>query len=100
MQSDKISSTVQWSMGFSVPFAMLARWSGRRALYLPMNGMQRLLLGAWMYTEMSAKWRELWYLHRIQDKHAAARMITNIFGSFDKVFKDMGFDYSETRNTS
>ncbi|TBU25656.1 hypothetical protein BD311DRAFT_764114 [Dichomitus squalens] len=34
---------------FSIPLAMLARWTRRRALYLPMNGLQRLLVGAWMY---------------------------------------------------
>ncbi|PIL30002.1 hypothetical protein GSI_07913 [Ganoderma sinense ZZ0214-1] len=98
-QKDQILSAMHWSMGFSVPLAMLARWSGRRALYLPMNGLQRLLLGVWMYAELSWISREMWYLHRIRDKDAAARVIVNLFGSFDQAFEAMGFDYSEPRDS-
>ena len=72
---------------------MLARWSGRRALFLPMNGLQRLLLGAWMYVDLPVTFRELWYLQRVQEKDAAARVMVDLFGSFDEEFEEMGIDY-------
>ena len=79
-------------MGFSIPLAMLARWSGRRALYLPMNGLQRLLLGAWMYVELPMTFRELFYLQRIQEKDVAARVMVDLFGSFDEEFEELGME--------
>ncbi|KAM5542314.1 hypothetical protein V8D89_004187 [Ganoderma adspersum] len=82
-----------WGMGFSIPLAMLARWSGRRALYLPMNGLQRLLLGAWMYVELPITFRELFYLDRIQEKDVAARVMVDLFGSFDEEFEELGIEY-------
>ena len=71
---------------------MLARWSGRRALYLPMNGLQRLLLGAWMYIKLPMTFRELFYLQRIQEKDVAARVMVDLFGSFDEEFEELGID--------
>ena len=79
-------------MGFSIPLAMLARWSGRRALYLPMNGLQRLLLGAWMYVELPMTFRELFYLQRIQEKDVEARVMVDLFGSFDEEFEELGME--------
>ena len=72
---------------------MLARWSGRRALYLPMNGLQRLLLGAWMYVELPLTFRELFCLQRIRRKDVAARVMVDLFGSFDEEFAELGIEY-------
>ena len=72
---------------------MLARWSGRRALYLPMNGLQRLLLGAWMYVELPITFRELFCLQRIRQKDVAARVMVDLFGSFDEEFEELGIEY-------
>ena len=93
MQTELASRAVSWGFGFSVPLAMLARWSGRRALFLPMNGLQRLLLGAWMYVDLPITFREMWYLRRIEEKDAAARVMVDLFGSFDEEFEEMGIDY-------
>ncbi|PIL30011.1 hypothetical protein GSI_07922 [Ganoderma sinense ZZ0214-1] len=97
---EQISSAVGWSMGFSISLAMLARWSGRRALYLPMNGLQRLLLGAWMYVEVPVTFRELWYLRRIREKDVAAQMMVDLFGSFDEEFEELGIDYDASPDGS
>ncbi len=70
----RISNAVEWGMGFSVSFAMLACWSGRRALCLPLDHLQqRLLLGAWMYvTELPVTFRERWYLQSIREGRCVA----------------------------
>ncbi|KAI1787673.1 hypothetical protein LXA43DRAFT_975187 [Ganoderma leucocontextum] len=91
----QISSALEWSMGFSVPLAMLARWSGRRAMYLPMNGLQRLLLGAWMYVELPFTFRELWHLQRIRERDVASRVMVDLFGSFHEEFEEIGIDYDD-----
>ncbi len=100
LQANQVSSAVAWGMGYSIPFAMLARWSGRRALSLPMNGLQRLLLGAWMYVELPTIFRELWYLQQIREKASAARVMVKLFGSFDEEFEEMGIDYGATPDAS
>ncbi|EJF58513.1 hypothetical protein DICSQDRAFT_156708 [Dichomitus squalens LYAD-421 SS1] len=95
-RAERLSMALEWGMGLSIPLAMLARWSGRRALYLPMNGWQRLLLGAWMYVELPAGFREFGYLRRIREKDVAARLMIDVFGDFDEEFKEMGIEYESS----
>ncbi|KAI0762339.1 hypothetical protein C8Q74DRAFT_1371400 [Fomes fomentarius] len=86
---------VNWSnvagcaLGLSVPFALRARRMGRRALYLPMNGVQRLIFYAWVYVETFV-WLGQWeYLERIEDRHGMAMLLRRIFQGIDKEVTEM-----------
>ena len=58
-----------------------------------MNGLQRLLIGAWMYVDLPAGFRDIGRLQKIQDKDGAAQLMTEIFGDFDQEFEEMGIKY-------
>ncbi|PIL30004.1 hypothetical protein GSI_07915 [Ganoderma sinense ZZ0214-1] len=46
-----------------------------------------------MYVEVSATFRELWYLRRIREKDAAAQMMVDLSSSFDEEFEELGIEY-------
>ncbi|KAI0735984.1 hypothetical protein C8Q76DRAFT_295194 [Earliella scabrosa] len=64
----------------SVPLSMLARRSGRRMLYLPMNGLQRMLLGGCFAIE--AVWMAQFQnsFTDIKDKHGMAIAFHRLLG--------------------
>ena len=63
----------------SIPVAMLARWTRRTALFLPVNGLQRLLLGAWLYCGDWREHRRTAILQRVQERHKAAMTMKHVF---------------------
>ena len=72
------------AFGFSIPLAMAARWTGRRLFCLPLNGLQRLLWFSWVLAQVpvaSLHWR---YIQKIEDRGKIARLMTDVFGSFDE----------------
>ena len=62
---------------------MLARWSRRRLLYLPMNGLQRLAIFAWVYTDPLRECEDWRRLKLIQNKETIARWIVATFDNVD-----------------
>ncbi|KAM5542322.1 hypothetical protein V8D89_004195 [Ganoderma adspersum] len=62
-----------------IPVAMLARWTRRPVLYLPCNGLQRLLLWAWVYCADWRAHRRLSSLQNIQERRKAALTMKHVF---------------------
>ncbi|KAI0757719.1 hypothetical protein C8Q80DRAFT_117833 [Daedaleopsis nitida] len=69
------------ALGLSVPLGILGRRSGRRLLYLPANGIQRLLLGLWFYVDMTHVRRDFNLVTKIKNKHAMAMMLKREIGT-------------------
>ncbi|PIL29998.1 hypothetical protein GSI_07909 [Ganoderma sinense ZZ0214-1] len=70
----------------SIPAAWLARFSGRPLLYLPMGGVQRLLLGVVLYADWASNAGLFLHIKRIRDKTTFAHLVTGVFG--DLKFKE------------
>ncbi|OJT15619.1 hypothetical protein TRAPUB_5947 [Trametes pubescens] len=64
----------------SIPLAMVARWTGRRSLLRPMNGLQRLLLWASIYPSFMKPYQHYAYLRGFEKKHQYAQDIRNSVG--------------------
>ncbi|KAI1787652.1 hypothetical protein LXA43DRAFT_702744 [Ganoderma leucocontextum] len=62
----------------SIPVAMLARWTRRPAVYLPINGLQRLLLGVGIYCGEWRVHRRLSSLQNIQERRKAAMTMKHV----------------------
>ncbi|PIL29999.1 hypothetical protein GSI_07910 [Ganoderma sinense ZZ0214-1] len=72
----------------SLPVSWLARFSGRPLLYLPMSAVQRLLLGTFLYADWASTAGMFQYVRRIRDKATFARLVTAVFGDFEKELLD------------
>ncbi|KAI0330023.1 hypothetical protein GY45DRAFT_1251611, partial [Cubamyces sp. BRFM 1775] len=59
----------------SVPFAMLARRSGIRYLYWPLNGLQRILVGTTLYFGVAQRYQHYSYLHDLCNKKRMAQLL-------------------------
>ncbi len=75
------------------PFALLARWIGRRALWLPLNAVQRALVYATVGTAAAQSYQHASYLSTLQDKKGTADLLRKIFGpglerAVDKVVRE------------
>ncbi|KAI0757726.1 hypothetical protein C8Q80DRAFT_1135144 [Daedaleopsis nitida] len=69
---------------YTVPVAMLARWTRRPLLFRPVNGVQRLLLGAWIYCTVIREHQRWAYLRQIRDKQQWAEVLPEMFGDFEE----------------
>ncbi|KAI0816903.1 hypothetical protein BC628DRAFT_1405177 [Trametes gibbosa] len=56
----------------SIPFAMAARWTQLRAVFRPMNGLQRLLLWATIYPDTMQRYQHYSYLRGLRNKKVMA----------------------------
>ena len=61
-----------------MPISMLARWSGRRLLYLPMNGVQRLIVGGMVSIDALQIYRHWSSLQKIENKGLFVRLVEEI----------------------
>ena len=85
-QEQKLDNAIWRAFYLSVPAAMFARWTGRRALYLPLNGLQRVLWGTMLVGgPVVVEYLRFVNLWQIRDRQFAARAVTALFGSFDEV---------------
>ena len=68
----------------SIPFGMLARWTRRPLLFRPVNGMQRLMFGLYLYLDLGRENQHWRYIQQIQDKEQCAKAMTHVFGDFEE----------------
>ncbi|RDX45027.1 hypothetical protein OH76DRAFT_1408471 [Lentinus brumalis] len=71
-------------LALAVPFGMLARWTRRPLLFRPVNGLQRLLWGSYLYFDFGRENQHWRYLQQIQDKEQCAKALTHVFGDFEE----------------
>ncbi|RDX45026.1 hypothetical protein OH76DRAFT_1025384 [Lentinus brumalis] len=76
-----ISNSIWGAFAASIPIGIYMR---RRAIYLPMNVVQRVLLGLIIYCDGAFAYHTLHPLQDIQDKHQVATAVTRIFGNMEK----------------
>ncbi len=62
------------------PFAMLARWAGRRMFWLPLNVVQRALFYATVGGVLAQDYQHASYLWTIRDKSAIADLLRANYG--------------------
>lgn len=63
----------------SIPLAMAARWTGRRSLFRPINGVQRLLLWASIYPSFMKHYQHYTYVRGFENKHQYAQDLRKAF---------------------
>ena len=80
-QTVTISKYLWGAFAASCPLAIMLRKSGRQALYLPMNILQRVLIGLVLYSEWAVPFRNMRSLHGIQDRAQVAATVRRVFGS-------------------
>lgn len=64
----------------SIPFAVAVRWAGRRSLFRPVNGLQRLLLWAALYPDLIQAHQHYAYLRGFKNKQRLAQSIRDKLG--------------------
>ncbi|EIW65360.1 uncharacterized protein TRAVEDRAFT_33897 [Trametes versicolor FP-101664 SS1] len=64
----------------SMPFAMAARWTQRRGLFRPINGMQRLLMWSTLYPATMQTYQHYSNLRGLEAKRAIAKRIREKLG--------------------
>ena len=64
---------------FASPCAQVARESGNRLLYLPLNGVQRLLIYSTLYLSYVLESKGVDYIKKIRDKEKFAHLLTAVF---------------------
>ncbi|EJF58524.1 hypothetical protein DICSQDRAFT_139303 [Dichomitus squalens LYAD-421 SS1] len=89
-QYTQMDNRLSIAFGMSIPFAMLARRTGLRMLYLPMNGLQRVLLAAILYQSFVVLHSRFENIKKIKDKGRYAAIVTAMFhnSSFDKAIEE------------
>ncbi|KAI0762298.1 hypothetical protein C8Q74DRAFT_1220312 [Fomes fomentarius] len=68
------------AVGYSVPAAMFARWTGRALLYRPVNFLQRILIGAYFYCDFMRQNQRLAYIQQFPNKERNATFLRACFG--------------------
>lgn len=63
---------------------MLARWTRRSLIVRPINGLQRLLFGAWIYCDFMRDHYHWANLFQVQDRHQWAVALSHAFGDFEE----------------
>ncbi len=82
MQSTHISNSLWGAFAASIPIGIYMR---RRALYyLPMNVVQRALIGLMIYCDCAFSYHSFNYLQDMQDKHQVATAVTRVFGNMEE----------------
>lgn len=64
----------------SMPFAMAARWTQRRGLFRPINGLQRLLMWSTLYPATMQTYQHYSNLRGLKAKRAIAKRIREKLG--------------------